>query len=651
VNVVATLALAITVLVLVGGVAAASRRLLGVRFGAMRLLIAGLIALLVIGPIAQAFAHAVPRNSGATLPIWFLVLAVACALLVAMLFLVVAEALVPTGRFTPVSWARGLRARLRRTRRYLQILAIVVRHGLGPYLRGRRHPTEPGSRTRLARSLRRALDEGGLTFVKLGQVLSTRRDLLPPEFIEELGALRDQAAPIPWADVERLVEQEYHAPLGDLFAEFDHEPLAAASVAQVHTARLLSGAEVVVKVQRPGIRSVVERDLDIVSRLARTLQDKTRWGRAAGTVELANGFAQAVREELDFRIEARNMTAVAAAGADPRVTVPEPHQALCTARVLVMQRLHGVPLASAGPVIAARGLVAAEVARELLFCLLRQVMIGGVFHADPHPGNVLLLADNRLGLLDFGSVGRLDAGLREALQRLLIAVDRGDPAGMADALLEVVARPDEIDEERLERALGQFLAQHLSGGAAASARMFADLFRIVSDFGLAIPPEVAAVFRAFATLEGGLSEVVPGFDVMTEARGFAERYFKERLSLDALRHAAVDEVTKLLPMLRRLPRRVDRIVGAMERGRLSLNVRLLADERDRRHVTGLLHRTLMTFISGVAGIMAVLLLGIDKGPKVTATVGLYDLFAYFLLVIACVLALRVLALIFRDERT
>ncbi len=228
-------------------------------------------------------------------------------------------------------------------------------------------------------------------------------------------------------------------------------------------------------------------------------------------------------------------------------------------------------------------------------------------------------------------------------------MDRGDPAAAADALLDVVARPDEIDEERLERSLGQFMAQHLIAGSAPTARMFADLFRLISDYGLAIPPEVAAVFRALTTLEGGLGEVAPGFDVVGEARGFAVHHLAERFRPEALRQHATDELATLLPLLRRLPRRLDRIVGALDGGRLSVNVRLLADERGRRHVTALLHQVLMTIIGGVAGIMAVVLLGTGGGPQVTRVVSLYDLFAYFLLVIAAVLALRVLVHIFRSD--
>jgi ubiquinone biosynthesis protein len=312
-------------------------------------------------------------------------------------------------------------------------------------------------------------------------------------------------------------------------------------------------------------------------------------------------------------------------------------------RVLVMERLDGVSLSEAGPDTPNRD----GLARTLLDTMLRQVMLDGVFHADPHPGNVLLLAGGGLGMIDFGSVGRLDASLREALQRLLLAMDKVDVLGVADALLEVVRRPDEIDQVRLERAIGQFLARHLGPGSSAGVRMFADLFRIVADFGLSVPPEVAAVFRALATLEGGLTQLSPGFDMVVEARGVAVGYLHHSLDADALRRTAMDELVTLVPMLRRLPRRLDRIAGALENGRLSLNIRLFADQRDRRHVTDLLHQVLLTVLGATAGVMAVILLAADSA---SAQVSLLQLCGYSLLIISAVLVLRVLALIFRRER-
>jgi ubiquinone biosynthesis protein len=438
--------------------------------------------------------------------------------------------------------------------------------------------------------------------------------------------------------------------VGELFASFDREPIAAASIAQVHAATLTSGARVVVKVCRPDVSETVERDLDITGRLAARLERSTSWGRAVGATGLAAGFAAALREELNLRIEARNMTSVAAAsdsrGSDG-IAVPVPCQPLCTARVLVMERLDGRPLATidAGTPAGVR----AALARSLLDCLLREVMLEGTFHADPHPGNVLLLTDGRLGLLDFGSVGRIDLRLRAALQRLLLALDKGDPAGLADALLEVVERPEELDESRLERMLGRFLARHAGAGITPDVTMFTDLFRIVSDHGLAVPPEIAAVFRALATMEGTLTQLAPGFDIVAEARRFAAEQLAEQFSPDVLRKTAADELVALLPALRRLPRRIDRIGGSLEAGRLSVNVRLLADPADRRYLTGLLHQVILVVLAATSGLMAVLMLGLHGGPVITKAVSLYAFFGYCLLVIAAILALRVLVLVFRPD--
>ena len=441
------------------------------------------------------------------------------------------------------------------------------------------------------------------------------------------------------------VAAELSAPADEVFATFDETPLAAASVAQVHAATLRTGEDVVVKVQRPGVRPNVERDLEIVHRLARTLETSTSWGRSIGARDLAAGFAAALREELDFRVEAANLAAVAAAGrdgsADIILPVTVPH--LCTERVLVMRRLVGTPLAEAR----VDGESAHDLARTLLRALLRQVTLDGVFHADPHAGNVLLLADGRLGLLDFGSVGRLDAAVRGALQRLLLAVDRGDPLGVSDALLEVVPRPDEIDEQALERAVGVLLARHLGPGAAPGVQMFTDLFRIVAAFGLSVPAEVAAVFRSLATLEGTLTQLAPGFDLVAEARAFAAGQLAEQWRTGSPRQLVTDELTTLLPMLRRLPRRLERIAGAVEHGRLTVNVRLFADERDRRYATGLLEQLLLTVLGATAGIMGALLLTANGGPIVTGGTTLHQLLGYFLLVISSILVLRVLVVVFR----
>jgi ubiquinone biosynthesis protein len=638
----------LTVLILAAGL----RRLMGMRLSPLRTLIAALIALFSASPIITAMAGPAlsAKNPGILPGLWFVFLGVVIAMLVGMIFLVISEALVPSGSLPgPLYVLSGTRRLASRTRRYSQISRILARHGLLPYLRGGRRSelASTDGRARLARSLRLALEDGGVTFVKLGQVLSTRRDLLSPEFITELSRLQDDAPTVPWPDVKAVLEESLGGPVSETFASFAEEPIAAASIAQVHIATLLSGEQVVVKVRRPAAAGLAGADLDIVQRLAVRLQRGTRWGRSVGAVDLARGFADALREELDLRIEARNMTAVAAATAarNEGVLVPAPHLPYCGEQVLVMQFFDGRPLLTA-----AAALPAAErqaLSRELLDSLLGQVMLDGVFHADPHPGNIVLLRDGHLGLLDWGSVGRIDSGLRGALQRLLLALDRGDPVMVADSLLDVVDRPRELDEARLERALGRFLARYFAPGVTPDMRMFTDLFRIVTDFGLSVPAEIAAVFRALATIEGTLTQLAPGFDLVAEARRFGGQQFAAQLTPEAVRKTVADELAALVPMLRRLPRRLDRIGGALEDGRLSVSVRLLADPSDRRYLTGLVHQVLLTFLAAAAGIMAVLMIGLSGGPALTSSVSLYSFLGYCLLVTAAILAVRVLVQVFR----
>jgi len=645
------LAVVVTVLLFVFGV----RRLLGVRLSPLRTLAAGIIAFALAPLVINAVGASVVQHHRVTttLPaLWFAMLGVAIALLIGMLLLVVAEALVPSGTLPgPVYVIRGARRRLSRGRRYVQIAAILVRRGMLPYLRGARRAelASPEGRRQLALSLRRALEDGGATFVKLGQVLATRRDLLPPEFIDQLVGLQDDAPRLPWAEVEGVLRSELRADVRERFASFEQRPLAAASIAQVHAATLPDGKAVVVKVRRPGIARVAEWDIDIVIRLARRLERATSWGRGVGAVALAEGFAGALREELDLRIEASNLSAVAAAASTGRgraaVDTPRADEDMCTAEVLVMERLQGRALRSisASDEIGDREALAGA----LLDFLLRGVLLDGIFHADPHAGNVVLLDNGRLGMLDFGSVGRLDAALRRALQRLLLAVDRGDPALLCDALLDIVARPEELDETGLTRALGAFMARHLGLGLEAGVRMFGDLFRILAEHSLTVPGDIAAAFRSLATVEGTLTALDPGFRIIDHTRAFAVAQLAAQFSPGALRSAASGELIALEPILRRLPRRIDRIGGALEAGSLTVNVRLLSDARDRGFITGLAHQFVLAFMAATTGVIAVLLLGLHGGPAVTRSVTLYAFLGYSLLVCAGVLALRVLVLVFR----
>lgn len=624
--------------------AAVIRRLLGVRIGPGRTLLAAVLATAVTSPVLAALAPPDPKNVTAAEGTLLILAAASIAALIAMVALVILEVLLPTGSLPgPVETWRGLRRRVERTRRYSTIVRIALRHGLGRFLRGQgQGPSSSAARRRLARSLRDALDEGGVTFVKVGQLLSTRRDLLPAEFVEELTALQDRAAPVPWTAISAGLDTS-------AFTSIDQEPLAAASVAQVHAAHLADGTPVVVKLRRPGIATVVDRDLDILMRLADVLEARTSWGRSLGVRRLALGFADALREELDFTVERDNLQTMAAALATSPsrgVEVPFAYAEHSSDRVLVMGRLAGTPLGSAATVLDALDDTRREtIAAGLLDSLLDQVLVHGIFHADLHPGNLLVAADGSLGMLDLGSVGRLDAVTRSAVGRLLAAVGRGDAVGASDALLDLSDQRGEVDERDLQRALGALLVRYAAPGSSAGVAAVSALLRTFTSYGLGVPAPVAAVFRAFATLEGTLRLLRPNFDLIAAARASGNRRLTETFAPRVLE----EELLALLPMVRGLPRRLDRIGDAMENGRLRLNIRLFSDDQDRRLITGLIHQSLLTVIGAAAGVMATLLLGSGNGPQVTATIGLFPILGYSLLIISVVLVLRVLVIVLRRD--
>jgi ubiquinone biosynthesis protein len=615
-----------------------ARQLLGLQGGLIRTLLCAALGLAVggslVGPHLQTAAE-----TAALFPVM-----VGVQLLTTVLALLVVDAILP--RRSPIAWMRGAQQRVARARRYAQVSSIATRNGLVRQVRVRPRFGDHERNVVFARSLRRTLEEAGVSFVKLGQLMSTRDDLLPPEFITELRSLQDDVVPVPWTLVRELLAAELDAPVEEGFTQFEQQPLAAASIGQVHRATLHSGEQVVVKVQRPGITAVVDRDLDIVLRVAASLERRAAWARDLGAVELAHGFAAALREELDFRVEARNLTTITASSAlhrfSDQVRLPHLHDEFTTQRILVMELLDGIPLGRADAIIAERGLDRMDLARALLRCLLRQIMVNGVFHADPHPGNILILADGQLALLDFGSVGHLDTQLQGALQSLLLAIDRRDPAALRDALLEITDDSPDVDAQSLERSLGRLMARHLSPGLTPDAEAFADMFRIVSAYGVAVPPEVAAVFRTLATLQGTLARLAPGFDIIRESQRFADSEITAQLAPVNLKDAATREVLELVPVLRRLPRRFDRITAAIERGQLSTNVRVLADPREREVFSDFLHEALTCVLAATTGIMAVILLASQGGPLISQSVRLYAVFGYNLLVISAVLAIRVM---------
>jgi ubiquinone biosynthesis protein len=360
----------------------------------------------------------------------------------------------------------------------------------------------------------------------------------------------------------------------------------------------------------------------------------------------------ALREELDFRVEARNLrTVMVALGPSQHVRIPKVYDQITTSRVLVTEWFDGRSVRDADQLQQSDAQRLA-LARELLDALARQIMRSGTFHADPHPGNVFVLRSGELGLLDFGSVGRIDPLEQAALRDILFAMQRRDVVELRIALLalaEPSAERDAADDEQFERALGRLLARYLAPGAALDMQIFVELLAMLQSYDLAFPPEVGAVFRAAVTLEGTLRVLSPSFPLMDEARTLAVRWTQESLVPLSLVKSAGEEAQALLPLLRRLPRRLDRITEVAERGALTVKVRLFADERDERVVTVLASRAIMAFLGGMVGLISVLLLEAQGGPIIVQSITLFQIMGYIGLCASVALIMRVVTAILRDR--
>ena len=545
--------------------------------------------------------------------------------------------------------------RLAQTLRFLQVSRIAVRHGMAPLLGLRGGAVAARDPVELARRARTALEEAGGVFVKLGQLLASRPDLIPPAAAAELGRLHSSVAPLPAEAIRTTLEARLGRPLDTVFASFEAQPLGSASIAQAHTAVLRDGRRVVVKVRRPGLERIVARDLAIARRLAATAERRTWWGRAMNVAAFAEEFASTLEDELDFRTEAKYLRELAAAMADEdAVRVPGVVDELTREGVLVMDLLEGRTLAevlasdrsgSKPPTTDARAL-----ADALCGSQVRAMLNGDRFHGDPHPGNVLLLDDGRLGLIDVGLSSRLDAFERAATQQMLVALERRSSALLLEALLRLGAFDPEVhDPDTIERAMARFLAVHLAPGLPPPDAM-TELLRLTTQLGLRLPASTVSMFRALSTLAGTLEGLSPGYPIVDVMSRLGGSEAARRLMPDSLASWARQEWSELGPILHRAPRQLDRLAQQALHGRLSARIRTFADPSDRRWIERLVDRAVLSGLAIGTGVVAVLMLNVaNDRPLPLIDVGAYELIGWGALLLASTLLLRVLLAIVRSE--
>lgn len=589
-------------------------RVIGVRLGWWR---AVLIAWL--GLATSGFLLSAVTESG-RLPAIPLVIAVG---ILAMVAWTGVFELLSTSRAEPVrrpdaNPVRAVRRAIGRARRRTEIAVIAARFGLGGYARWRAR--QPGG-VETGRALRGGLERAGGVFVKLGQFLSTRPDLVSPELAAELRRLQEHVAPVPVAAVEAVVAADLGGAAAR-FAVFDAHPVGAASIAQVHRAVLDDGRQVAVKVQRPEVAGRVERDLDILLRLADKLERRTQWAFELRAVDTAQAFARNIAAELDFEAEARNLALLADAVHDhDGYVVPQAVFELTTRRVLVMEWVDGVALHDGVAALDASARV--DLARSLLRCLLDQMLVAGVFHVDPHPGNLYLTDDGSVALIDAGAIGLLDRRQRGALQAVLVAVAAQDAARLRDALRPMTTTSRTIDERALERALGVVVVDHLGSYATLGADLITALLSVLREFGLALEPLVGGALRALITLQHTLELLAPDFDLIGEAKAYGRTLVNPLWSGGQTRSAR-EELEALLPgvlpTLASLPHRMDRIVEQLEHSELSFGVHLFGSERDRRYMDRMIAQFVATVAPAATGMIGALLvlaasprLGTDAG--------------------------------------
>jgi len=614
----------------------------------------GRLTLAALGGISLGYLPALlllaPDFSNVPEGVWpqIRLLAVPFQIVATMGAIVVLELLFGSRRRPVADGAPKARLGPRTLVRALQVSRIAARHGMAPLLGLGRAGVSSRDPAELARRARMAIEEAGGIFPKLGQLLATRPDLLPPAAMQELGRLHSAVAPLPIAAIERQLTAQLGRPITEVFSRLDDRPLGSASIAQAHAATTTAGENVVVKVRRPGLERVVERDLTILRWLARTAANRTPWGAAYQVGGLAEEFAEAMAIELDFRIEAKRIDEVAATVTDePLVRVPKVLHELTADGLVVMERMPGTPLSEGHDLADAE---ARKLADALCRAQLRAMLAGERFHGDPHPGNVLLLGDGTLGLIDLGISSRLDAFEREATLQMLVALQQQQPGLLVEALASLDALDPAVhDPGQIERAMARYMARYL-GPNLPPAQAMTDLLRLVAQLGLRLPRSTTAMFRALATLAGTLEQLSPGYPIVDAFAKVGGEAFEQRMMPGTAWEAAKREWSELAPMLQRFPRHVDRLASMLTHGRVTTRTRLFADESDRRFLERLANRAFSTLLAIGTGIVSVMLIGVDAEPTFTGSgVDLYDVFGWLGLVVAMALLFRVLLAVLRSE--
>lgn len=475
--------------------------------------------------------------------------------------------------------------RMKHAQRYQEIISAFLRNGFGFLVKDlgllERLPfqkkviSDKNSRNRTTgERLRLMLQELGPTFVKLGQMASTRRDLLPEDIIFELEKLQDQVSPFSSQQVRQIIEEELGDDLENLYVEFDDKPLATASIGQVHIARLHTNERVAVKVQRPHIRPLVKTDLEILDDLARIMESRIERAKRYQLREIIEEFSKSLSLELDYQTEGRNSEKISRPSSeDETIKVPRVYWSHTTAKVLTMEYINGVKVNNLSR-LEEEGYNRKVIAERIAHSMLHQILIEGFFHGDPHPGNIVILPGDRIVWMDFGMVGRLSANMQNQFALLALSMKSGSTNGIIKAISEMGVIPFDTNMSALQVDIAELreryydvpLSQISLGGAVT------DLLAVAYKHQIMIPAELTMLAKALLTVEALVEMLDPDFSIMNAAEPFGKQLLKERYNPKKIAANAWEHLTEYTEILADLPKKLREVASTIQKGKMRLEI-------------------------------------------------------------------------------
>jgi len=474
----------------------------------------------------------------------------------------------------------------RHLNRYQRIVRILFKYGFSDLVEGlridqyletglkmiNRKPREEIEKHSRPARFRMALEELGPTFIKLGQVLSTRPDLISPEYLDELAELQDNVPPFSFAEVEKIFLAETGSKPGELFDKFDEQPLAAASIGQVHRGRLQDGNEVVVKVQRPDIEKIIAVDLEILAYLATLMEQYLEEVQGHQPSAVVQEFARSLSLEIDYRVELANIQRFARQfGAYKTIHVPCVYSDLSSERILTMEYVEGIKTSKVD-VLRSRGYDLGLIAERGANLVMEQIFVHGYFHGDPHPGNVFILPGNVICFIDFGMMGRLSRQDREDFTDLMVAIVTKNDKKITDGVLSITIQFGEIDHDALSRDLGDLLDRYLYLPLQdlQAGKILQELLDLVQRHKLSIKPNLYLMIKALSTIEGVGLLLDPGLELVTLAEPYIKKVKKERLRPGRLAEGIGEASGEYLKLIQDVPEELRGILRQLRGGRMKI---------------------------------------------------------------------------------